>query len=153
MGKPTAKVLLYRFSTQALTTLGTAPKGGNATAGGLEGDYASYTVCPRSYRCNVFRYTLSTGDRTKMPNPNRANYYSSVTADGTVYYVQGDPDSCGHHTKLVRFASGNATVLDQLPEGTEVGPTATFTDAGHVTMYFTRIQCQPFRSDIWSITG
>jgi hypothetical protein len=153
-GQPT-KVLLYRFSTQDLTTLGTAPTGGSATAGGLEGDYATYTVCPRNYECNVFRYTLSTEARKKVPNPNRANYYSSVTADGTVYYVQGDPDFCGHHTKLMRFANGNTAALDQLAEGIEVGPTSNSTDTGtgDVTMYFTRIQCRGFRTGIWNIDG
>lgn len=149
-------VLLYRFDSDSFTTLAEAPKGGSVTANSIAGDYATYTVCPRSYECNVFRYQISTEDRTKMPNSGRANYYSSVLSDGTVYYVSGSPKYCGYKTSLVRVVDGGGPIrLARLPNGIESGPTSAWVDpiSSDPTLYFTRIQCRHFRTGIWQLPG
>jgi hypothetical protein len=85
------RVLLYTFTTGVSTVLASAPPGGSVTPDDVAGDLVTYTVCPSSGRCNVVRYRISTGGTVRMPNPQRANYWSSVRPDGTVYFVQGSP--------------------------------------------------------------
>jgi hypothetical protein len=145
-------VFLYRFSTDSLTKIAEAPSGGYVTADSIAGDFASYTVCPRSFACNVFRYRISTEATKRMPDHGRANYWSALLPDGTVYYVQGSPRYCGYRTKLMLFTN-DAHVLTQFPNGIEVGQMSATGDsiASDPTLYFTRIRCGHFLTGIWKI--
>ena len=146
------RVFLYDFTTPGLTLLATAPTGGSVTADSISGDFATYTVCPSSGRCNVFRYKISTGGRTKMPNPDRATYWSSVLDDGTVYYVQGSPTVCGVNTKIMRFQGGSATNLNTFPDGIEIADLDAVLEAAQPVVYFTRVRCSGLPG-IWKIAG
>ena len=149
------RVILYNLTTTDSLVLATAPNGGTVTPNSVEGDFATYTVCPKSGRCNVFRHTISTATRVKMPNPSRANYWSSVLADGTVYFVQGSPTHCGVHTKIKRFQLGNATTLYAFSQGFEVADLDAVEETpGAPIVQFTRINCpNNYKSGIWEIDG
>lgn len=146
------RVFLYDFITTDLTLLATAPRGGSVTAGSISGDFASYTVCPSSGRCNVFRYRISAERKTKMPNPDRATYWSSVLDDGTVYYVQGSPTACGVNTKIMRFQGGSATNLHTFPDGIEIADLDAVLESAQPVVYFTRVRCNGLPG-IWKIAG
>lgn len=144
------RVYLYDIGTTDLTPIAEAPSGGSITANSVRGDYATYTRCPASARCDVFRYQISTGTKVKMPNPGRATYWSSVLDDGTVYFVQGSPAFCGVKTKIMRYVDGTVTKLYRFPDGIEIADL----DAVDPVVYFTRINClRNYRSGIWKIDG
>jgi hypothetical protein len=149
------KIYLYDFTTTNLRILASAPTGGTVTPNSVRGDFVSYVVCPANGKCNVFRFTISTGAKVKMPNPQRATYWSSVADDGTTYFVQGSPTYCGVNTRIMRRAPGGAiTRLFQFPNGIEIGDLdAVETPTGPV-VYFTRIQClNNYTAGIWKIKG
>ena len=146
------RVILFNLTTGTSTVVATAPTGSTVLANSVEGDYASYTVCPSTGRCNVFRYRISTGTKVKMPNPNRATYWSSVLSDGTVYFVQGSPRYCGVNTKLMRFRNGSAIILYTFSGGIEVADLDAVQGLGGPEVFFTRINCtNNSRSGIWRI--
>jgi hypothetical protein len=151
-GAISKRVFLYDFTTTDLMLLASAPAGGSVTADSISDGFASYTVCPATGRCNVFRYQISTGGRTKMPNPDRATYWSSVVDDGTVYYVQGSPTACGVNTKIMRFQGGSATNLNTFPDGIEIADLDAVLESAQPVVYFTRIRCSGLPG-IWKIAG
>ncbi len=148
------RVILFNLTTSISTVLATAPTGGSVLPDSVRGDFASYTVCPSTGRCNVFRYRVSTGRKVRMPNPSRATYWSSVLADGTVYFVQGSPTRCGRQTKIMRFRNGAVTNLHLFPNGIEIADLDAVERAGGPVVYFTRINCpNQAKSGIWRIAG
>lgn len=146
------RVLLYDFTLMDLTLIASAPTGGTATADSIRGDFATYTLCPATGRCNVFRHRISTGGKTKMPNPDRATYWSSVLEGGTVYYVQGSPTRCGVNTRIMRFQGGSATNLHSFPNGTEIADLDAVIELAQPVVYFTRVRCRGLPG-IWKIPG
>ena len=154
-GRFSTRVILFAPLGSPAMTVAEAPPGGSISADSLRGDFATYTVCPSTGRCNVFRYQLSTEQKIKMPNPRRANYWSSVMTDGTVYFVQGSPAFCGLKTKIKRFQPGSVTTVYSFPNGIEVADLdAVELTPGSPTVFFTRINCpQNSRSGIWKIAG
>ncbi|MEO8477877.1 MAG: hypothetical protein ABI572_12635 [Actinomycetota bacterium] len=148
------RVLLYRFSTDRTVTLAEAPAGGNVTANAAAGDWDVYTVCKANWVCNVFRYQLSTDQTVKIPNPDRATYWPTVTTDGTVYYVLGSPDSCGFHTKLMQWNGGAAAALYVFPNGSDVGQMSMVDEGAGPVVYFSHVRCGAnARFGIWQIKG
>ena len=153
-GYTSKQVLLYNFTTHTFTTVATAPLGNSVTANGLRGDFATYDQCPSTGMCNVFRYQISTDATIKMPNPGRATYWSSVLADGTVYFVQGAPTACGVNTRVMRWHDGTLTRLVQLPNGYEIADLDAVETPGGPMVFFTRINCpKGFVGGIWKIAG
>jgi hypothetical protein len=149
------KVLIYDFTTTNIQTIVSAPSGSTVTPDSIRGDFLTYDVCPSTGRCNVFRKQISTGAKIKMPNPRRATYWSSVLEDGTVYYVQGSPTSCGVNTRIMRRAPGGAvTRLFQFPNGIEIGDLDAVETLSGPVVYFTRINClKDNTAGIWKIKG
>ena len=147
------KVILYRFSTSSAITLATAPSGGIVQAGQVQGDYAAYTVCPRSNPCNVFRYRISTQRRVRVPDSGRAAYDPSVTAAGVTFYAVGSPRFCGRNTRLMRWdGSGAATTVVRFGDGIELGPTSAHVEPdSDEIVHFTRVRCRGFRADIYKV--
>ena len=149
------RILLYRFSTEETVTVAEAPDRGNVTSNAVTGDWAVYTACKATWVCNVFRYQISTDDTVKVPNPDRATYWPTVTSDGTVYYVLGSPRYCGYHTKIMRWNGGAATTaLYAFPNGIEIGPTSAVDESTGPVVYFSRVDCgtNP-KHGIWQIKG
>jgi hypothetical protein len=146
------RVVLLDLTTSMPLVLATAPAGGTVTANSVRGDYATYTVCPSTGRCNVFRYNITTGGTVKMPNPRRANYWSTVTDGGTVYFAQGSPRFCGPNTRIKKWTPGSILNLYTFPRGIEIADLDAVDGLGDRFVYFTRINCpNNFRSGIWRI--
>lgn len=146
------RVVLLDLMTRTRQVLATAPARGTVTANSVDGDYATYTRCPSTARCDVFRYRITTGGTVKMPNPRRANYWSTVTDDGTVYFVQGSPRFCGLNTKIKRWAPGSISTLYSFPRGIEIADLDAVDGPSDRFVYFTRINCpKSARSGIWRI--
>jgi hypothetical protein len=138
-------VLLYRFSTQTLTTIAS----GWFFVTQVNGDYVTYMRCvPRT--CDVWRYTISTDRTVKMPvaPDGRANYFPAVSTSGDVYYVQGDNDECGKNTRILRWRQGNVTRALALPDGTELLTLRVGTRGTDDVLTFTEVACGP---DEWGI--
>lgn len=149
------RLLLYRFSTQAFTTIiaTSAHDAHRVLDARLNGDYVVYDSCS-STSCDVFRRQISTTTTVKAPNSGHANYWPTVMPDGTVYYVQGSARFCGHHTRLMRWpGSGSATLLAALPETIEAGGMDAYDDGVSTTLYFTRIRCRTAQYGIYRLTN
>ena len=70
------------------------------TSDQVNGDWATYDVLRLQAvafsDCQVSLYQISTDTLTQLPNPNRQQYSSSVTSDGTVYFGrEAQPQSLG----------------------------------------------------------
>lgn len=147
------RVYLYHFGTTELTLLAEAPQDGTVTPNSIRGDFASYTRCPSSGRCDVIRYQISTGDRIRMADAGRAVYWSSVMDDGTVYFVQGHPTLCGENTKIMRYRDGTTVKLIRFPDDIEIADLDAVPDTTDPLVYFTRLNCRTAGTGIWRITG
>jgi hypothetical protein len=153
-------VYLFDFVTRDDPVLiARAPEGGWIDADDIAGDYATYTRCRSNGVCDVYRYRLSTTDRVKIPrsNANRADYWSTVLDDGTVYFVRGSARYCGVDVRIMHWngvdSSTLATTVFAFPDGIEIGPTNA-ADGAPPTVYFTRVRCGvPLQTGIWSIAG
>jgi hypothetical protein len=122
--------------------------------GQVNGDYATYHRDRRGHS-DVFVYQISTGDRTKVPNPNdRYNYRGAVTADGTVYYARSAL-GCGHNVRIYRWsvtAPADPVLINALPDGKEIaGRVFAFNDGSGTTVYFDRLSCRSGASDIYRL--
>ncbi|HEV8088981.1 MAG TPA: hypothetical protein VGQ50_09985 [Actinomycetota bacterium] len=128
---------LYQYSTKKLTVIGR-----NKSVGQINGDYISLFICTRT-TCNVWRYQISTGHLKKAPSApaGRANYWSGVAADGTLYWVQGSYSKCGIHTKIKQMVGGTVTTVVSYPNGNELAALEARTLIGGPQVLFTRIQC------------
>jgi len=122
--------------------------------GQVNGDYATWeTINGRTSVLNVFLYQISTATTTKLPRPTgKVQYYPSVTADGTVFYLRSGL-GCGH-VVLRKYAAGVDTPLAVLPRGYDVlSNTFAVDEGGGVTsVYFDRVQCSTGKSHIYIIT-
>lgn len=147
------KIVLYQISTTDSTLLANAPSGGIVQAGQVSGDYATYTVCPRSNRCSVFRYRISDQQRLRAPDQDRAAYDPSVTNAGIMFYALGSPRYCGYKTKLMRWDGGGAaTTVVRFDNGIELGPSSAHVEPdSDEIVHFTRIACRGFNTDIYKV--
>jgi len=148
-----SKVMLYQISTTDSITLANAPSGGFVQAGQVSGDYATYSVCPRSLRCNVYRYRVSTQHTLRAPDQDRAAYDPSVTDAGVMFYVLGSSKYCGYKTRLMRWdASGAASTVSRFDNAIELGPTSAHVEPdGDEVVHFTRLDCRRFDYDIYKV--
>ncbi len=97
----------------------------------ISGDWATFASCdlPGYFfsNCQVHLYQISTDTLTQIPNPDRQQWASSVTSDGTVYFVRGrgrDRWVCGGVEKIVRLPyGGSEAVIARIPEGKHVSST------------------------------
>lgn len=126
----------------------------NVWQGQVSGDYAVYYKTSRAW--NVFVYTISTGQTTKVPNPNhKDNYRPAITADGTVYYVHAG-NSCGENVRIYRWSVANPTdpsvLLMALPDGAEIAERLyAFNDGVSTSVYFDRFRCSGGGSNIYRL--
>jgi hypothetical protein len=128
---------LYRYSTKKLTVIGH-----NNAVGQVNGDYIAEFLCTRT-TCNTYRYQISTKHLKKAPSApsGRANYWSAVAADGTLYWVQGSYSKCGVHTKIKQMSGSTVSTVLQVPNGIELSSLEARTLTGGAQVLFTRIKC------------
>jgi hypothetical protein len=161
---PWVRLILYDRLTEQSQVLAEAdPRHKYLISNQVNGDWAVWELCRlrdgNFTNCNVFRYQISTDETVRLPNPNRQQYGSAVTSDGTVYYVRtGREDAwvCGAGARLVRYpVGGPATVVASLPKGKDAFSMFAFEEADtSVTLYFDRITCRNGQSgDIYNLTN
>jgi hypothetical protein len=149
-----SRVLLHNTSTgQTITLADVQGKSIRVDPGQVSGDYAVWDRC--AHVCNVFRYQISTGQTTRIPNTitGQLQYDPSVTDTGTVYFVHSG-DGCGRHVKLIEWVSGQPlNVLVEFRPGRDVFST-TQTTPDQVTgtdVYYDKYTCRTADSDIYKI--
>jgi hypothetical protein len=126
-----------------------------AQPGTVSGHYATYVKCRRLTLCNVFRYNIRTGKRTKVPNPKgRAQFAASVTRGGTVFFAESSNITCGHFVGIWSYPRGGPrTRLYLFPDGQDTGATAPVLNGdGSRTIFFDRLKCRTGGFDILKIT-
>jgi Tol biopolymer transport system component len=123
--------------------------------GQVNGDWASWdTYTVRSGASTVRLYQISTSTTTVPRVPRgKAQYASSVLADGTLFFVRADRGVCGRHVQLMERSGGTNTVLAQLPAGYDVFRTAAVSEGGgeSTSLYFDRVSCSSGRIHIYKL--
>ena len=140
------RVFLHNTSTdQTIPLADVLGKPTQADPGQVSGDYAVWDQCA-DHVCNVYRYQISTGQTTKIPNTltGQVQHYPSVTSTGTVYFAHSG-DGCGRNVKLVEWIEGQPlNVLVQFGRGRDVFETTqTVPDQVSGTdVYFDKYTCR-----------
>jgi hypothetical protein len=128
-----------------------APRGHYLISNQVNGDYATWESCgwqSRQYvNCNVFWYQISTDTTLKIPNPDKQQYGSSVSADGTLYFVrtgQSDHWRCGLNSTLYRYpVGGPAVAIAALASGIDAFTSFSFQEEDlSTTLFFDRENCK-----------
>jgi hypothetical protein len=149
---------LYNMSTNQRRQLQATRGQRNGLFGGQvsvseEGAFATWTRCARR-TCNVFRYNIKTGTRSKIPNPGRrVQYAAGVDPSGTVYYARSG-FRCGRNVGLWKHSPGGSPAkLVSLPRNIDLarGFVHRNVGAGRNQYSFDRLNCRTFRSDIFQI--
>lgn len=149
------RVLLHNTSTdQTITLADVQGKTTRADPGQVSGDYAVWDRCAH-HVCNVYRYQISTGHTTKIPNTltGQMQYYPSVTGAGTVYFAHSG-DGCGRHVKLVEWVESQPlNILAEFGPGRDLtSTTQTVPDqVAGTDIYFDKYTCRTAASDIYKI--
>jgi hypothetical protein len=148
---PGQQVLLTNLSTGATRTLASVSgRVGFLEAGQVNGDWAVWTQSVNGTRFNVWRYRISTGTRTLVPNPaNRVHSAAAVTPNGTVYFEQSGL-ACGRGVTVDRFPVGGAvTALGSLPAGIDLFHPFVYEHSPTDTFLFARVHCSTGATDVY----
>lgn len=148
------KAVLYRFSTDSFITVADVGKWEWVNAGRVNGDYAVYTVSDAN-ASNVYRYQISSSTTLQIPlDANKSNYWPTVMADGTVYYVRGNPTKCGRGATIMkRDPGGTISTVASMPNAYEVAALYGYDDGSSTTIYYTRITCSTDRVGSYQVQG
>jgi hypothetical protein len=150
-----SKVILFnRLTHQSRTLASTSTANPFLGPDQVNGDFAVWERFTRS-ACDVFRYTISSQTTMRIPNPNsKCQYASSVTADGTVYFMRSGFD-CGLNVSLRVWVEPQTTTtaLVSLPKGRDVLDTyAVSNENGSTTIFYDRGSCHTGLQDILEVT-
>jgi hypothetical protein len=124
-----------------------------AIPGQVNGDWATWTVCRP--RCNVRFIDLSDPSSTPVPIPKPSSvthqYASSITADGTVYFVRSG-NGCGKAVRIVRYDPVNHRVpVSSLPDGRDIFFSYISDEPVGNHVYYDRVICSSGRWNIYRI--
>jgi hypothetical protein len=147
-----SKVILFNTTTHQSRTLASSTSNVFLGPDQVNGDYAVWERYSfNGSACNVFRYTISSKTTMRIPNPNiKCQYASSVTADGTVYFMRS-AFQCGHSVSLRAYPP--TTTLVSLPKGKDVLDTYAVADEnGDVTIFYDQGSCSTGNQDILEVT-
>ena len=149
---PWARLILYDRSTgRSRVVAEMDPRRGYIDSNQVNGDWVVWERChfgdDRYFNCDVFRYQISTRDTLRLPNPGKQQYGSSVTANGTVYFLRtgvSDYWRCGAGTKIIRHpVDGPETVIASLARGRDAYATFSLEGAyDTASIYFDRRICK-----------
>ncbi len=143
------RIVLHNTVTGAETILAESTRAHKYLASGqVNGNWAVYFKCG-TLVCNVFRYDIGSEETRKVPNAgNKQQYASSVSDEGIVYFLRSPP-RCGQNVRIMSWdgASDPSVFLD-LPDHQDSFD--TFFDDAASSLYYQRIRCGPFTSDIFS---
>ena len=143
------RIVLHNTTTSAEIILGESERPQKYLASGqVNGNWAVYYFCG-IYVCNVFRYDIMNDETAKVPNRgDKQQYASSVSDEGVVYFVRSPP-ACGLNVRFMTWdGSTKPSVFLDLPDGRDSFDTY-FDDATN-SLYYERLRCGPFTSDIFS---
>jgi hypothetical protein len=149
------RVLLHNTSTdQTITLADVQGKTTRADPGQVSGDYAVWDRCAH-HVCNVYRYQISTGQTTRIPNTltGQIQYFPSVTGTGTAYFIHSG-DGCGRNVKLVEWVEGQPlNVLVEFGPGRDITTStqAVPDQVAGTDVYFDKYTCRTVTSDIYKI--
>lgn len=103
----------------------TTPNAFELAPGQVSGDFAVWNRCGRE-RCDVFRYKISTGKTTKVPNKRGVRHQApSVTPEGTVYFIASG-NRCGADVSVKRWNGEHLTAISALPDGRDSSDTYAY---------------------------
>ena len=120
----------------------------------VNGDWATWdTYGVRTGASAVRLYQISTSTTTTLRVPRgKAQYASSVLADGTLFFVRADRGVCGRRVQMLEHIGGGNVVLAKLPAGYDVSRTFAVSEAEGASVYFDRIKCSNGGSHIYKLT-
>ena len=97
---------IFNTSTQELRKLDEVQRGsGWMEPGQVNGDYVTWMRCGR-VTCRVRLYSITAGTTTVLSVARgRYQFGAAVTADGTLYYGEGNLGPCGRSVKLINAAA------------------------------------------------
>ena len=141
------RIVLHNTSTTTETILAESENDKFLVSGQVNGDWAVYVVCGRT--CNVFRYDITGESASKVPNPgDKQQYAASVSEAGVVYFARSAP-RCGQNVRFMTWdGASDPALFRDLPDGKDSFD--TFYDNTGSSLYFERINCRDFSSDIFS---
>ncbi len=95
----------------------------------------------------MFLYEISTDTLTEIPNPNKQQYGSAVTSDGTLYFgrsANADHWLCGRKVKIIRLPNGGAEqIIGRTRGGKDVFSSFALEETGgSVTLLVGRANCR-----------
>jgi hypothetical protein len=143
--RPTRTMYLYNLVTLELRKVTQARSPVYVQGGGLAGNWAAWTRCPRTSRCDTYVYDIASATSHRIPNPNgRAQYAASLTERGTVYFAESDDLNCGKHMAFWRYPRGGPRKkLIALSPGIDTSVTDLVVRRdGIIVLYFTRQVCR-----------
>jgi hypothetical protein len=127
----------------------------------VNGDWATFETCDflrgEFRNCQVWLYQISTETLMQIPNPDRQQYSSAVTSDGTVYFVRSGNSHywlCGRNVQIIRLPDGGSeTVIGTIPDGRDVFASFALEEADDsTTLLFDRQRCRRPVGGIYEIT-
>jgi hypothetical protein len=151
-------LMLFDLAKNEITPLDRIRHGylyGAVIPGQVNGDWVVWEkVTDYWAEMRVIRYNLVTHAKDVVPvPPGRFDYGPSVTADGTVYFVQS-LGGCGQNVRIRSFAGEEgetSSLVYAVPPGTAVNYTyAEERPDGSTHLLFNRLECNPPRED-WNI--
>lgn len=155
LGTGVEKVLAHNLTTHETRILGQVDRRRySAIPGQVNGDWATWTLCRP--RCNVRFIDLSDPSSTPVAVPRPTDvthqYGSSVTADGTVYFVESG-DGCGVAVSIDRYDPVNGRVaVRPIPDGRDIFFSYISDEAAGNHVYYDRVVCSSGRWNIYEIT-
>lgn len=144
VNKPSTRAVLYDLVSGTSEVIA---KADYVWVGPVNGDWIVYQVCNRS--CHIYRFQISTGERTTVPVPRKWNYFPIIDDDGTVYFGASGWD-CGRNVRLMSHVPGapSSTVVQRFPDGIDIFPS----DVVDHEIYFGRYNCRQEQGDIYRLT-
>ena len=161
--RDSVRVILFDTTAGTGTVLADAdPRGHFLVSNQVNGDYATWESCGKDsgqfVNCNVFRYRISTDTTVKIPNPDKQQFGSSVSADGTLYFERAgrsDHWECGHNATLYRYpVGGPAVAIAEFAEGKDLFTTFSFLEEDlSTTLYLDRVTCRTGLEGLYSVSN
>lgn len=142
--KPSTRAVLYDLASGTSEVIA---KADYVWVGPVNGDWIVYQECDRS--CPIYRYQISTEQRTTVPVPRKWNYFPIIDDEGTVYFGASGWD-CGLNVRLMSHVPGapSSTVVQRFPDGIDIFPS----DVVDHEIYFGRYNCRQEQGDIYRLT-
>lgn len=148
---------IYNVSTHELRMLDEVSRSNRYNfieSGQVNGNYVAWMRCGR-VTCRVKLYDISAETRSSLsPTAGRYQFGAAVTADGTLYYGEGNLTGCGRGVKLKKLPlAGSPTTLVSFSRGVDFYSTYAYTNVAGTDVYYAKFHCSTNRADIFRVTS